>query len=75
MFLSDATNIFQAANGLLAMSKLAGGQSQNDPDLVAVMNGIEVKQNGSHVVVSVVVPINVIQRVEKKARALVQIFL
>ena len=59
---TDATNIFQAVNGFLAMSKLAGGQRQNDPDVTAVMNSIEVKQNGNHVVVSAVVPQDLIQK-------------
>jgi hypothetical protein len=63
---ADATNIFQAVNGLLAMSKLAGGPQQNDPDVAAVMNSIEVKQNGNHVVVSVVVPQDVIQKAAQK---------
>ena len=63
---TDATNIFQAVNGLLAMSKLAGGQQLNDPDAAAVMNSIEVKQNGNHVVVSVVVPQDLIQKVAQK---------
>lgn len=63
---TDATNIFQAATGLLAMTKLAGGPQQNDPDVTAVMNSIEVKQNGNHVVVSVVVPQDVIQKAAQK---------
>jgi hypothetical protein len=63
---ADATNIFQALNGLLAMSKLAGGPRQNDPDVTAVMNSIEVKQNGNHVVVSVVVPQDVIRKAAQK---------
>lgn len=63
---ADATNIFQAVNGLLAMSKLAGGPPQNDPDITAVMNSIEIKQNGKHVVVSVVVPQDVIQKAALK---------
>ena len=63
---TDATNIFQAVNGLLAMTKLAGGQQLNDPDATAVMDSIEVKQNGNHVVVSVVVPQDVIQKAAQK---------
>jgi len=59
---TDATNIFQAVNGILAMGKLARGQGQNDPDVTAVMNSIEVKQNGNHVVVSAVVPQDLIQK-------------
>jgi len=59
---TDATNIFQAVNGILAMGKLARGQRQNDPDVTAVMNSIEVKQNGNHVVVSAVVPQDLIQK-------------
>ena len=52
---ADATRIFQAVNGLLAMSKLAGAPRQIDPDVTTVMNSLEVKQNGNHVVLSVVV--------------------
>jgi hypothetical protein len=63
---ADAANIFQAVNGLLAMGRLAGGPRQNDPDVTAVMNSIEVKQNGNHVVVSVVVPQDVIQKAAQK---------
>jgi hypothetical protein len=63
---ADATNIFQALNGLLAMSKLAGGPRQNDPDVTAVMNSIEVKQNTNHVAVSVVVPQDVLKKAAQK---------
>ena len=63
---ADANNIFQAVNGLLAMSKLAGGPRQNDPDVTAVMNSIEVKQNGNHVVVNVMVPQDLIQKAAQK---------
>jgi hypothetical protein len=63
---ADATNIFQAVNGLLAMGKLAGGPRQNDPDVTAVMNSIEVKQNANHVVVSVVVPQDLIKKAAQK---------
>lgn len=66
---ADATNIFQAVNGLLAMSKLAGGKQLNDPDAAAVMNSIEVKQSGNHVVVSVAVPQDLIQKVAQKRQA------
>lgn len=63
---ADATNIFQAVNGLLAMSKLAGGPRQVDPDVTAVMNSIEVKQSGNHVVLSLVVPQDLIQKAAQK---------
>src|SRR5579871_1047766 len=63
---SDATNIFQAANGLLAMSKLAGSPRPNDPDLTALMNSIEVKQSGAHVVVSLAVPPEMLQKIAQK---------
>jgi hypothetical protein len=63
---ADATNLVQAVNGFLAVSKLAGRPRQNDPDVTAVMNSIEVKQNGKHVVVSVVVPQDVIQKAAQK---------
>jgi hypothetical protein len=63
---ADATNIFQAVNGLLAMGKLSGGRRQNDPDVTAVMNSIEVTQHGNHVVVSAVVPEAVIQKAAQK---------
>lgn len=63
---ADASNISQAVNGLLAMAKLAGGPQQNDPDIAAVTNSIEVKQNGNHVVVDIVVPQDVIRRAAQK---------
>lgn len=63
---ADATNIFQAVNGLVAMGKLAGGPRQNDPDVTAVMNSLEVKQSGAHVVMSVVVPQDIIQKAAQK---------
>lgn len=63
---ADATNIFQAVNGLLAMGKLAGGPRRNDPDVTAVMNSLEVKQNGNHVVVSLVVPQDLIQKAAQR---------
>jgi len=63
---ADATNTFQAVNGLLAMGKMAGGQRQSDPDVTAVMNSIEVSQNGNHVVVSVVVPQDVMRKAAQK---------
>jgi len=63
---ADATNIFQAVNGLLAMGKLAGGPRQNAPDVTAVMNSIEVKQSANHVVVSVVVPQDLIKNAAQK---------
>jgi hypothetical protein len=63
---ADATNIFQAVNGLLAIGKMAGGPRQNDPDVTAVMNSIEVKQNDNHVAVSVVVPEDVIKKAAQK---------
>ncbi len=59
---ADATNIFQAVNGLLAMGRLGGGPRQNDPDVTAMMNSLDVKQNGNHVVVSFVVPQDLIQK-------------
>ncbi len=59
---ADATNVYQAVNGFLAMGKLAGGPRKNDPDVTAVMNSIEVKQSGTHVAVSVVVPQDLIQK-------------
>ena len=62
----DATNIFQAVNGLMAMSKLAGGPRQADPDVTAMMNSIEVKQDGNHVVVSILVPQDLIQKAAQK---------
>lgn len=62
---ADATNIFQTVNGLVAVSKL-GGPRQNDPDVTAVMNSIEVKQNGNHVVMNIVVPQDVIQKAAQK---------
>ena len=63
---ADATNIFQAVNGIVAMAKLAGGPRRNDPAVTAVMNSMEVKQNGNHVVVNVVVPQDVIQKAAQK---------
>ena len=63
---ADATNIFQALNGFLAMSRLAGAPRQNDPDVTAVMNSIEVKQNGNHVVLSFAVPQDLIQKAAQK---------
>lgn len=63
---ADAANIFQAVNGLVAMSKLAGGPQQSDPDVTAMMNSIEVKQDGNHVVVSIVVPQEVLQKAAQK---------
>jgi hypothetical protein len=63
---ADATNIFQAVNGLLAMGKMTGGTRQNDPDVTAIMNSIEVKQNDTHVVVSIVVPQDVIKKAAQK---------
>jgi hypothetical protein len=48
------------------MSKLAGGPRQNDPDVTAAMNSIEVKQNGNHVAVSVVVPQDVLKKAAQK---------
>lgn len=66
----DATNIYQAVNGMLAMVKLAEGPRQNDPDVTAVMNSLEVQQNGNHVVVSVVVPQEVLQKAAQQRQAL-----
>ena len=63
---ADASRIFQAVNGLLAMSKLAGGPGQNDPDVTAMMNSIEVTQNGNQVVVGIVVPQEVIQKAAQR---------
>lgn len=63
---ADATNIFQALNGFLAMSRLAGAPRQSDPDVTAVMNSIEVKQNGNHVVLSLVVPQDLIQKAAQR---------
>ena len=59
---ADASRIFQAVNGLLAMRNLAAGPRQVDPDVTDMMNSIEVKQNGNHVAVSIVVPQGVIQK-------------
>lgn len=63
---ADAANLFQSVNGLVAMSKLAGRPRQNDPDVIAVMNSLEVKQDGKHVVVSVVVPQELLQKAAQK---------
>ncbi|HET6842504.1 MAG TPA: hypothetical protein VFK06_12600 [Candidatus Angelobacter sp.] len=63
---ADAANISKAAEGFLAIGKLAGSQQQADPDVTAIVNSIEVKQNGNHVVVSAAIPPEVIRKAAQK---------
>ncbi len=63
---ADAANISKAVEGFLAIGKLAGSQQQTDPDVTAIVNSIEVKQNGNHVVVSAAIPADVIRKAAQK---------
>jgi hypothetical protein len=59
---ADATKIFQAVNGLVAFGRAAAQGNKPDKDVAAVMDNIQIQQNGSRVVVNVLVPQEVIQK-------------
>jgi hypothetical protein len=63
---TDATNIFQAVNGLVAFGRAAVRGAQNpDKDLATLIDGIQLQQNGNRVVLNVVVPQETIQKISE----------
>ena len=64
---ANATKVFTALNSAVAMGKVeAMAASAQDKDLAEVMNNLELKQSGNRVILSVVVPQDVIKKASQK---------
>ena len=63
---NGADQVFHALNGFLELAKAGQGTRNMDKDVTAVVEGTELKQNGSRVVLSVVVPQDVVTRMSKR---------
>jgi len=64
---ADATKIFQAVNGVVAMGRAFATSGQNrDKDLETVVDNAKLEQNGKRVVLSIVVPQDVIKKASEK---------
>jgi hypothetical protein len=64
---NDATRVFIALNSAVALGRVqAMAASGRDQDLAQVMNNLEVKQSGKRVVLTVVVPQELIKKASQK---------
>jgi hypothetical protein len=60
---ADATHVFQAVNGFVAFARASQGVRNPDKDVAALIDNIQLQQNGNRVVLNVVVPQEIIQKV------------
>ena len=64
---ADATKVFQALNGLVAMGRgFAQSGQDRDKDLDALIDNTKIEQNGKRVVLNMVVPQEVIKKASEK---------
>jgi len=64
---ADATKIFQAVNGVVAMGRAFATSGQNrDKDLETVVDNAKLELNGKRVVLNIVVPQEVIKKASEK---------
>jgi hypothetical protein len=65
---ADATKIYQALNGLVAMGRAfaTSGQDRDNKDLEAIIDNAKLEQSGKRVVLNVVVPQDVIKKASEK---------
>jgi hypothetical protein len=66
---TDATHLFQAVNGLVAFGRAAvGAENPESPekDVKALIDGIQLQQNGNRVVLNLVVPQETIQKISER---------
>jgi len=64
---ADATKIFQALNGMVAMGRAFAQSGQNrDKDLENLIDNSKLEQSGKHVVLNIVVPQEVIKKASEK---------
>jgi hypothetical protein len=62
----DAGQVFHAINGFLELARAGQGMRNQDKDLAAVIEGTQLQQNKNRVVLSIVVPQNVVARMSKR---------
>lgn len=63
----DATRVFTSLNSAVALGRVeAMAASSRDKDLAEVMNNLEVKQSGNRVILSVVIPQDLIKKASQK---------
>lgn len=60
---ADATHVFQAVNGFVAFARATQGGRNGDKDVAALIDNIQLQQNGNRVVLNLVVPQELIQKV------------
>jgi hypothetical protein len=64
---ADATKIFQAVNGMVAMGRgFAQAGRNRDKDVDAMIDNTQIQQSGKRVVLNVVIPQEVIQKASEK---------
>jgi hypothetical protein len=62
----DAGQVFHAINGFLELARAGQGMRNQDKDLAAVMEGTQLQQSKNRVVLSIVVPQDVVARMSKR---------
>ena len=62
----NAGQVFHAINGFLELARAGQGMRNQDKDLAAVMEGTQLQQSKNRVVLSVVVPQDVVARMSKR---------
>jgi hypothetical protein len=60
---ADATHVFQAVNGFVAFARATQGGRNADKDVAALIDNVQLQQNGNRVVLNVVVPQEVVQKI------------
>lgn len=63
---SAADQVFHAINGALELARAGQGTRNMDKDVATVIQGTELQQSGNRVVISIVVPQDVITRMSKR---------
>jgi len=63
---ADATHVFQAVNGFVALARSAQGDRNTDKDVAALIDGIQLQQNGNRVVLNLVVTQDLIKKMTAK---------
>jgi hypothetical protein len=62
----DAGQVFHAINGFLELARAGQGMRNQDKDLAAVVEGTQLQQSKNRVVLSIVVPQDVVGRMSKR---------
>jgi hypothetical protein len=61
-----ADQVFHALNGFLELARAGQGMRNQDKDLATVVEGTQLQQNGSRVVLNIVVPQDAVARMSKR---------